>query len=364
MQHDNIIDFFEARAYCIPTDQLESDGTLCWNSTTLVVVFLGSGNVKGMGYTYSDKSLVPLLENMCTKLVLGNPADSHPFILNSLHNNIRNLGDTGLTSMAISAVDNALWDLRARLYDSSLLDFLGISKYSIEAYASGGFTSYSMDQLQKEMSAWRESGFRAVKMKIGREKNKDRERLEITRKAIGESVDLFVDANGAYNSKEALSIARMLIEYDVVWFEEPVWHSDKSGLLFIREHCLAPLRVASGEYGFDLNYFKDLLINKCVDVIQADATRCGTTGFLQASSLCEAFNIPLSAHTAPSLHMHLCCAVKSAINVEYFHDHARIEQMIFEGAANANNGWLIPDRSAPGNGLLLKHADAERFRCS
>jgi L-alanine-DL-glutamate epimerase-like enolase superfamily enzyme len=123
--------------------------------------------------------------------------------------------------------------------------------------------------------------------------------------------------------------------------------------------------IAAGEYGYDAFYFRRMLEAKAVDVLQADATRCaGVTGFMQVATLCDAFQTPLSAHTAPSIHQHLCCSAMRACNVEYFFDHYRIEQMFFDGAARPMGGELIPDLSQPGLGLEFKRRDAQKFAIS
>ncbi len=159
---------------------------------------------------------------------------------------------------------------------------------------------------------------------------------------------------------------KKISEQNVRWFEEPVSSDDLSGLRFIRERarCFpAAIEIAAGEYNYDVWQARRMLETRAVDVLQTDATRCGITGFLQAANLCEAFQIPLSAHTAPALHAHLCCAANRAKHVEYFHDHVRIEQMFFNGATTKHkNGFLQPDRSLPGLGLEFKRKDAAKFR--
>jgi L-alanine-DL-glutamate epimerase-like enolase superfamily enzyme len=122
------------------------------------------------------------------------------------------------------------------------------------------------------------------------------------------------------------------------------------------------MEIAAGEYGYDPVYFRRMLEAGAVDVLQADATRClGITGFLRAAALAEAFMVPLSAHTAPSLHVHPCCAVAPARNLEYFHDHVRLEGLLFDGVVAPKDGILHPDLGRPGLGIELKRADAARY---
>jgi L-alanine-DL-glutamate epimerase-like enolase superfamily enzyme len=199
-------------------------------------------------------------------------------------------------------------------------------------------------------------------MKIGRDPAADRKRVHAARVAIGNDVELFVDANGAYDRKLALAQAEAFSDDRVSWFEEPVSSDDLDGLRLIRDRAPAHVEVAAGEYGYDVQYFHRMIAAGSVDVLQADATRCcGITGFLRAGAICDAAGLPLSAHTAPGVHVHACCAVSRARNLEYFHDHARIERMLFDGALEPADGALRPDRSRPGLGLELKLRDAERF---
>jgi L-alanine-DL-glutamate epimerase-like enolase superfamily enzyme len=264
--------------------------------------------------------------------------------------------------MAIAAVDSALWDLKAKLLDLSLVSLLGAAQPSIEVYGSGGFTSYSIEQLQKQLGGWVEQGIKAVKMKIGRDPDKDVARVKAAREAIGPDAGLYVDANGAYSRKQALSMAEKFTEFDVSWFEEPVTSDDLEGLRLIRDRAPARMDIAAGEYGYDLIYFKRMLDAGAVDVQQADASRCaGISEFLRVGALCDAANVPMSAHTSPSLHLHPCCALSRLRNIEYFHDHVRIENMFFEGTIQPIAGRLHPNVTRPGMGLEFKKADAKRY---
>jgi L-alanine-DL-glutamate epimerase-like enolase superfamily enzyme len=183
------------------------------------------------------------------------------------------------------------------------------------------------------------------------------ERVRVARKAISPETELYVDANGAYDRKQALLQAERFAQFGVTWFEEPVSSDDLEGLHLLRDRAPAAMEIAAGEYGYDIFYFRNMLAAGAIDVQQADVTRCGgITGFLQVAALCQAYNIPLSAHTAPALHTHVACAVHPFKNLEYFHDHVRIEAMLFDGLPQLVHGELRPDLSCPGNGLELKRA--------
>ena len=356
------VDSLRVSAYTIPTDAPEADGTYEWNDTTLVVVHLRSAGETGLGYTYADTSTARLIEDHLSKYVLSADAMSPRAIWDQMYRSVRNLGREGIASMAISAVDVAVWDLKARLLGLSVLDLLGALRDSMPVYGSGGFTSYNNEQLTRQLGGWVAEGIRSVKMKIGTHPEQDLERVRVARSAIG-NAELFVDANGAYTVKQSLEKAAQFADYGVTWFEEPVSSDDLEGLHFIRGRAPSQMDIAAGEYGYNQLYFRRMLDAEAVDVLQADATRCGgVIGFFNAAAEADGFGRPLSAHTAPSLHGHLCCAAPRARNIEYFHDHVRIEKMLFDGALVAKDGELKPDRSAPGFSLTLKEADASRFQ--
>ena len=354
----------DVAAYTVPTEFPESDGTLEWDSTTIVVVEIEAAGERGLGYTYADDATARLIRGKLAPLIHGRDAMSIPAAWIAMVQAIRNLGRPGIASMAIAAVDSALWDLKARCLGLPLVSLLGQARDGVPVYGSGGFTFYSTRQLQEQLRAWAGAGMRRVKMKVGRAQATDLERVRAAREAIGADVELFVDANGAYTRKQALAQAEHFAESGVSWFEEPVSSDDLEGLRLLRDRAPAGMAVAAGEYGYDLPYFRRMLAASAVDVLQADATRCaGITGFLQVGALCQAFGLPLSAHTAPALHAHPCCALGRVCHVEYFHDHARIEQLLFDGTLTPVDGELHPDLTRPGCGLQLKLRGRRPLRC-
>jgi L-alanine-DL-glutamate epimerase-like enolase superfamily enzyme len=353
----------DVAAYRIPTDAPEADGTLAWDSTTLVLVHIAAGGKVGLGYSYADSATARLIADKLTPLLDGQDALALNARWLDMIRTIRILGRHGICSMAISAVDAALWDLKAKLFDVSLVTLLGRVRPAIPVYGSGGFTSYSIEHLQQQLQNWAENGMQYVKMKVGSDPTADLDRMRAARQAIGNAPELFIDANGAYSRKQALYFAQHAIDLGITWFEEPVSSDDLPGLHLLRNRAPPGMAISAGEYGYDLPYFRCMLEAQAVDVLQADATRCaGITGFLGTAALCEAYMIPLSSHCAPSLHLPLCCAAKPAIHLEYFHDHARIEHMLFDGAIDPENGMLAPDMGRPGLGIEFKEQDAQCYR--
>lgn len=349
-------------SYIVPTDRPEADGTLEWTSTTIVVVQIEAGGVTGLGYGYADTATARLIADRLAAVIHEREAMDVAGAWLAMVRAIRNLGRPGIASMAIAAVDIALWDLKAKLLRVPLAALLGSVRTAIPVYGSGGFTSYSVAELQDQLSGWTAEGITRVKMKVGANPTDDVMRVEAAREAIGDGAELYVDANGAYSRKQALAFAHEFFAAGATWFEEPVSSDDLEGLRLIRDHAPAGMDVTAGEYGYDLVYFRRMLSAGAVDVLQPDATRCaGITEFVKVGALCDAWALPLSSHTAPSVHAHLCCAVPAARHAEYFHDHARIERLFFEGALLPVNGVLIPDASRPGLGLELRRADVAKY---
>jgi L-alanine-DL-glutamate epimerase-like enolase superfamily enzyme len=357
------VEQLQVGAYTIPTDQPEADGTLAWDSTTIVVVHVHGGGEIGLGYTYADVSTAKLVDSKLAGIVRGRDVFSPQAAWEAMVEQTRNLGRPGIVSMAIAAVDTALWDLKARVLELPLSKLLGAAHDDVPIYGSGGFTAYSSERLAEQLGGWVERGIPRVKMKVGSEPLEDPERVKTARDAIGPNAQLFVDANGAYSRKQALELAiRFREDAQVSWFEEPVSSEDLEGLRLMRDRAPAGMDIAAGEYGDDAPYFRRMLEAGAVDVLQADVTRCGgITELLRIGALCRAHNLPLSLHCGPAIHLHPASALEQFVHLEYFHDHVRIEHMLFDGVVEPYEGNLIPDLERAGMGLEFKRADAERY---
>jgi L-alanine-DL-glutamate epimerase-like enolase superfamily enzyme len=348
----------QVSCFTIPTDAPESDGTLAWDSTTVVVVEAVAGGKRGLGLTYAPEAAGKVVDDLLAPIVRGREPDDVAALWLEMGAQLRNAGRPGIARCALSAVDLALWDLRARLHGVALVSLLPAVHERVPVYGSGGFCSYSDEQLREQLGRWIAQGIPRVKMKLGREPERDPHRLDVAREAIGDA-ELYVDANGAFGAKEAVRWAKRYVEdWDVRWFEEPVSSADFDGLRFVREH--STLDVAAGEYAYVPADFRNLIGN--VDCLQADVTRCGgITGLLRVNGLAGAHGLDISGHCAPQLSAHALCAVDRLRHLEYFHDHIRIESMLFDGILQPVDGALVPDRSVPGHGLELKRAEAQRW---
>jgi L-alanine-DL-glutamate epimerase-like enolase superfamily enzyme len=356
----------DAAVYVIPTDAAEADGTLAWDKTTMVVVTAKAGNERGLGWSYTAAAAATLVGELLADVVTGRDAFDVAGTAEAMARQVRNVGRPGVAAMAISAVDIALWDLKARLLGVALSSLLGRARDTVPVYGSGGFTSYSGDQTREQLSGWVEKQrIPRVKIKIGEswgsEERRDLARVRLAREVIGPDAELYVDANGGYTTGQAVRVAAALDDYGVTWFEEPVSSRDPAGLAAIRRQVRPD--VAAGEYSWSLADSAALIAAGAVDCLQLDVTRCGgITEFGRGAALAAANQLQVSGHCAPNLHAHVAAAVPNLRHLEYFHDHQRIEQLLFDGALDPDGGALRPDPGRPGHGMTLRAADAEPFR--
>jgi L-alanine-DL-glutamate epimerase-like enolase superfamily enzyme len=359
-----VVEEIEAAAYTIPTDSPESDGTLSWDSTTLVLVRARADGCTGIGYTYAGPAAAQVVTAKLAGVVRGRDAATPAASWAAMQHAVRNLGRPGLAAEAISAVDIALWDLHARLLGLPLATVLGAVHEATPIYGSGGFTSYDDRHLADQLCGWVAAGIPRVKMKVGRDPDADPDRVRVARQAIGDTVELYVDANGAWTRKQALEWAHRLADQEVRWLEEPVSSDDLEGLRLLRDRGPGGMDVAAGEYGYDLPYFHRMLTAEAVDCLQADVTRCGGLSALpRVAALCDARSMDLSLHCAPQVSAHAGTAVWHLRHLEYFHDHERIERIAFDGVLDPEPGGVLrPDRSRAGHGLEVRDRDLERYR--
>ena len=355
-----------AAVYEIPTDQPEADGTLAWSKTTLVVANVTGAGKTGLGYTYATGACKPLIEGELATAIIGQSVFDTGAAWQAMVRAVRNIGRPGLVSYAISAVDAALWDLKATLLGVSVSKLLGATRDAVPIYGSGGFTTYDERAARAQLEHWTgDLRIPRVKIKIGEswgaDPQRDLARIAFARHVIGPDVELYVDANGGYHRKQAVRMARAMADHDVTWFEEPVSSDDLDGLREVRDQVTPD--VTAGEYGYDLVYFARMVDAQAVDCLQIDVTRCGgITEWQRAAAVAAARNLDVSGHCAPNLHAHVAAAVPNLRHLEYFHDHVRIESMLFDGALDPTGGALHPDPARPGLGLTLKHSDAAPFR--
>jgi L-alanine-DL-glutamate epimerase-like enolase superfamily enzyme len=363
---DTPIESVDAAVYTVPTDAPEADGTLTWDSTVMTLVHVRAGGVCGTGWTYGSAACAAVVTGKLAAVVRGRSAMDTGGAFEAMVRAVRNDGRPGAVGYAVSAVDVALWDLKARLLGLSLPRLLGAVRAEVPVYGSGGFTTYSDRQLHDQLSGWAmEQRIPRVKIKVGESwgtaAGRDLERMAQARKVIGDETELFIDANGGYSRKQAVRVMSAASDLDVRWFEEPVTSDDLDGLREVKNAVRAD--VTAGEYGYDLTYFRRMCAAQAVDCLQADVSRCGgITEWLRVAAVAASYGLQISGHCAPHLHAAAATAVPNLRHLEWFHDHVRIESMFFDGALDPAGGTVRPDPDAPGLGLTLRASDAERYR--
>ena len=365
---DAAVDELEVAAYTIPTDAPEADGTLSWDATTIVVVHAHGAGECGLGYTYADVSTAKLIASKLGGIVAtaatrcgaaggvggDGRADPKPWPTRDHLDGDRR------------GRRRRLWDLTGARAGPAAGKLLGMARACVPVYGSGGFTAYPAQRLSEQLGAWVEQGIPRVKIKVGSEPDKDPARVLLAREVIGPRAELFVDANGAYTRKQALGLAeRFRDQAQVSWFEEPVSSNDLlEGLRLLRDRVRRPgwrdrsrantattRSTSSGCSTPERSTFSR----------PTSPAAPASPSFLRVGALCRAHGVPLSLHCGPSIHLHPATALENFAHLEYFHDHVRIEDMLFDGVVDPVEGALAPDLDRPGIGLELKRGEAERY---
>ncbi|MBK3639197.1 enolase C-terminal domain-like protein [Streptomyces sp. MBT33] len=351
--------------YTVPTDAPEADGTLSWESTTMVIAEVSAGDATGTGWTYGPPAVADFLRGQLASLVEGRDPLDIPATHDLMCRSVRNAGRPGVAAGAISALDIALWDLKARLLELPLARLLGVCREEVPVYGSGGFTTYHDTHLAAQVNGWvHGQHIPRVKIKIGegwgRAVPRDLARVRAARHVIGDEAELYVDADGAYTRKQAVRVGHALADHGVGWFEEPVSSDDLTGLRLVRDALVCD--VTAGGYGYDLPYFARMIGAGAVDCLQIDATRCGgITEFLRAAALAQAHGLEVSTHCAPHAHAAAAASVPNIRHMEWFHDHVRIEDMFFDGALDPTGGSVRP-LGGVGHGLTLLADEVTQYR--
>ena len=364
MKQAAVVTACDTAVYRVPTELPEADGTAAWSQSTIVVVSLHADGLVGIGYTYGPGAVAAVIDDLLRPIVVGSNVLHVGRVWVEMQHAVRNATRAGIAGYAISAVDVALWDLKAKALGLSLVDLLGGVRDDVAVYGSGGFTTFDPTQLGRQLRSWARARIPRVKIKIaedwGRHESRDLERIAYARSLIGLDAELYVDANGGYDVKQAVRVMGACEESRVTWFEEPVSSDDLAGLARVRGQVTAD--VTAGEYGTDVAYFERMCASGAVDCLQIDATRCGGySEWLRAAAVAAAHHLEVSAHCAPHLHAPVAAATPNIRHIEWFSDHVRVEELVFSGCLDPDGGTVRPDRGVLGHGLHVR-GGAERYR--
>jgi len=319
--------------------------------------------LEGLGYTYTvgnigAAAVHAVIARDLTPLLLGADARQVEQIWERMWWHIHFVGRGGITAFAMAAVDIALWDLRARRADQPLWRLLGAQSPRVHAYAGGIDLQFTLDALLAQTDGFLEQGFRAIKMKVGRERlAEDVERVAAMREHLGPDFPLLVDANMRWSVAQAIRAARALTPYNVYWLEEPTIPDDVAG--HARIAAEGGLPIATGENLHTVYEFQQMIAHGCIAFPEPDAANLGgLTPWLKVAHLAEAHNLPVTTHGVHDIQVHLLAA---APNASYLEVHGFGLERFQEQPLQLEEGMAIaPDR--PGHGVALDWAALAEFR--
>ncbi len=320
--------------------------------------------ITGISYSEGASPVRAMIHDQLSGLVVGADPFETEKLWTSMFWGTRGNGRKGVAFQAISAVDNALWDIKAKALGVPLYRLLGPAHDHVAVYGSGGWTHYTAKELVREQASFVERGFARTKMKVardfGRAEKEDVARLGAVRKALGDGVEIYVDANNGYYAKQAIRMAAAFGDYDIGWFEEPVLADDIPGLAAIARAISIP--VATGEHEYTRYGFRDLIIAGAADIIQADVGRVGgVTEWMKIAHLAAAFNLPVAPHAYAFLHLHPAMATPNLMVVEMLDIEWQPMTKWLIDPPQPKNGQWRPDPERPGNGIQLNPRAVKKY---
>lgn len=311
---------------------------------------------EGLGVGTGNLAIRAVIENNLKDLLIGQDPFNIEKLWNDMFWRVRGYGRKGVAFQALSTVDIGLWDLKAKALGLPLYRLLNPMFEKVPIYGSGGWTNYDEKELVAEQTGYVDRGIPRVKMKVGKDfgqsEREDIARLNAVRKAVGDDVEIYVDANNGYYAKQAIRMSRMFEDYDVKWFEEPVIADDIEGLAAISRATTIP--VATGEHEYTKYGFKDLIARGAVDIVQPDIGRVGgVTEWMKAAYLAHAFNLPVAPHAVQLVHLHCAMATPNLKVVEYLGSVEKNDDFFYTDYPKPVNGTWAPYPDKPGLGLEL-----------
>ncbi|MCH8115744.1 MAG: mandelate racemase/muconate lactonizing enzyme family protein [Chloroflexi bacterium] len=275
----------------------------------------------GVGQARPPHAIREIIERELKDLFIGEDPFNIEKLWNDMFWRMRNYARKGVALQALSSIDIALWDLKARALGLPLYRLLNPRYESVPVYGSGGWTNMTEEELVEEALGFVERGIPRYKMKVGKDfgnaEREDVQRVAAVRKAVGDDVEIYVDANMGYNVKQAIRMSHKFEDYDVRWFEEPILADNVEGFAQISRATQIP--IATGENEYTRHGFKELIVHGGVDIVQPDVGRVGgVTEWMKVASLADSFGLSIAPHGVPNVHLQLCMAIPNLKVVEYF----------------------------------------------
>lgn len=353
----------QAKYYRWPRQAPVSNGRHTWTDISMCLVTVTTDHgPTGIGVGGASPGERQLRDEFCSLVHGLDPTATE--LISSRLSDTKLYGRRGFETAALSPIDMALWDIKAKLAGLPLHRLVGGYRESVPIYMAGGYygRDKSLVDLQTEMVGYVERGAKAVKMKVGRlSQIEDARRVEGVRAAIGSNIRLMLDANCAYRSHDAIQFAKRVEAYDIAWFEEPVGPEDYAGFAKIGRQTSIPL--AAGEQEYRIFGFRDLMATGAVGIVQPDARWMGgVTEFMKVAALAQAHGLDVAAHGPQHLHLPLIGAIPNGIYAEYYagdFDTPYGPAFLDEPAVDSEGN--VPLSTLPGAGYVPNHAVLSRF---
>lgn len=327
---------------------------------TPIVRITDSDGAVGTGYSYTigtgGPSVMRLIEKTLGPALIGRDAAMVEAIWRDLFFLTHATTVGALTSIALAAIDSALWDLRCRKAGLPLHVMAGGARDRMPLYTTeGGWLHIETAALVEDALRAKAAGFGGAKIKVGRPPHEDVARLAAVRDAVGQGFEIFTDANQAFNVDQAIRRARLYEPFDIGWLEEPLTADDIDGHVRLSNATTLPIAIGESLYG--LSHFREYLQRGACSIVQVDVGRIGgVTPWLKTAHLAEAFNIAVCPHFLMELHVALCCAVPNARWIEYI---PQLDTITTRGMA-IENGHALPSPE-PGLGIAWDFAAIDRL---
>jgi L-alanine-DL-glutamate epimerase-like enolase superfamily enzyme len=328
-----------------------------------VTVELGTDQgIEGLGVTFFGGALTPALKaavDALGQLVQGEDPMHVEAVAAKLRQAAGTAGPGGVFTLALSAIDTALWDIKGKALGQPVCALLGGLRDRVPTYASGALMRpHPVDYLAKAGPRLVGMGFRQMKMQCGSEATVagSVERVRVMREAIGEDVDLMCDINQLWSVNQAIEIGKRIEPYHLFWLEDPVAHDDYQGLARVADNLTTP--IAAGEYHYGIRPFRHMLEARSIDVVMIDLVRVGgITQWMKVAGMAEAFNLPVVSHLIPEIHVHLVAAIPNGLTVEYMPWTLRLFE---ETPVLADGKLAVPKK--PGLGLTFSAEALKRYQ--
>lgn len=340
------------------TDAIQSFASM----ETLVVELRTSNGLGGIGYGYTigtgGRAAKAYLDRELLPLLYGEDCEAHQRVWDKMWRATRASGGGPISSIALAAVDIAVWDIKAKSRNIPLHKLLGGAQERVPAYdTEGGWLDSTIDQLIENTRRSLEQGFRGIKIKVGKENaGEDVRRLEAVRNAAGPDVKIMIDANQAWHTAEAIRRAKLFEPLDIFWLEEPLLAGAIEAHRQLKAHTSIP--IALGETICTKQVFAEYLHNDAASILQPDVARIGgITEWMKVAAMAEAFQLPIAPHFLMEIQVHLAAAIPNGIFIEFI---PQLGQVLQEELA-LKEGYFTPP-ARPGHGILFDWEKLEKYR--